>query len=69
VSSRDDVLAHSTDVVRVSRDGTGGIRGVVVGVATGERLPFADLTRTGPLLPESIEASLPSPSPGADGPA
>jgi hypothetical protein len=64
---RDDVHGHSTYVVRVSRDDTGSIRGVVVRVATGERLPFAGVNDAGPLLQKLIEADLsPSCSRGSD---
>jgi hypothetical protein len=54
----EDVHAHASYVVRVSRDDTGAICGVVVRVATGQRLPFADASGAGPLLRELIELDL-----------
>jgi cell division GTPase FtsZ len=46
----------------VTRDEISGIRGVVVRVATGERLVFRDLNRAGSLLQEMIEADLTLPA-------
>jgi hypothetical protein len=70
MGDRDDGHRHSTYVVRALRDDSGAIRGVVVRVATGERLSFADVNRAGALLRELIEADLSQPSPqGAGGPA
>ena len=54
----DALHAHATYVVRVSRDESGGIRGVVVRVASGQRLPFAGVGGAGPLLRELIGADL-----------
>jgi hypothetical protein len=54
----EDLHSHASYVVRVSRDDTGAIRGVVVRVATGQRLPFADASGAGPLLRELIEQDL-----------
>ena len=50
---------HGSYVVRVSRDNTGNIRGVVVRVATGERLGFADIDHAVTLLRELIEKDFP----------
>jgi hypothetical protein len=63
MSDSGELRAHATYVVRVSRDDAGGIRGVVVRVATGERLPFVDISHAGALLRELIEADVSLPCP------
>jgi hypothetical protein len=65
VSDVEDFRPHATYVVRVSRDDRGGIRGVVVQVATGRRLPFTDAAGAGPLLRELIEGDLGTAAPEA----
>lgn len=49
---------HATYVVRIWRDGSGEIRGVVVRVATGERFAFERLDRMGPLLHERVTTDI-----------
>ena len=52
----DDARHLATYVVRVSRDGSSQIRGVVVHVATGERFTFDSLDRMALLIRERVEA-------------
>jgi hypothetical protein len=65
VSDIEDFRPHVTYVVRVSRDDRGGIRGVVVQVATGQRLPFSGAAGGGPLLQELIAGDLDTAAPEA----
>ena len=46
---------HATFVVRVSRDDTGGIHGVVICVRTGARTLFAGVDEAGAVLGRAIE--------------
>lgn len=53
-----DLHAYASYIVRVSRDESGQLRGVVVQVHTGQRLPFSDVNGVGPLLRTLIETDL-----------
>ncbi len=65
MSGVQELHAHATYVVRVSRDDGGEIRGVVVQVATGQRLPFAGAAGAGPLLEKLMAADFGAGAPDA----